>query len=184
MKKLILFSVLMIASILGLAQADTLYTVKGQKIPCKIYEINDLEMRYRLASNLDGPVFVIDKSTIRKYVLANGYTEIITPDELSLDNEHKEILGNREVIKIHPFGFAFNHVSLAYEKVIKVGMNIDAEIGYINSSFSQYNNGRTYGFNTPFTTGAYIKPGLKFFLGQDFSVKGLKYASQGPVYQA
>jgi hypothetical protein len=98
------------------------------------------------------------------------------PDELSLENEHKEILGNREVIKIHPFSFAFNHVSLAYEKVIKVGMNLDAEVGYINSSISQFQTLTPSGYGSPFTTGAYIKPGLKFFLGQDFSVKGLKYA--------
>jgi len=63
-------------------------------------------------------------------------------DELSLENEHKDILNNRSVIKVHPFSFATNHVSIAYEKVIKVGMNIDAEVGYINNSIQKYGNGR------------------------------------------
>jgi hypothetical protein len=69
-------------------------------------------------------------------------------------------------------------VSIAYEKVIKVGMNLDAEAGYVNSSMTQYQglSGHMYGFNAPFVTGAYIKPGMKFFLGQDFAVRGLKYA--------
>lgn len=131
-----------------------------------------------MALYLNGPVYVVDKSTIKRYTLANGYSETFVPDELSLENEHKEIIGNREVIKIHPFSIAFNHISLAYEKVIKVGMNLDVEAGYINNSLSGNSsiNFGGYGLNNKFTSGAYVKPGVKFFLGQDFSVKGLKYA--------
>jgi hypothetical protein len=99
----------------------------------------------------------------------------LIPDELSLENEHKEIIGNRQVIKIHPFSFAGNHLSFAYEKVIKVGMNLDIELGYINSSINKASTifGSRGAGNI---TGFYLKPGVKFFLGQDFSVKGLKYA--------
>jgi len=180
MKKLFFTAVLFCSIAIGFAQqatpVDTLFTNKNQKIACKIYEINEFEIRYRMANALDGPVYVIDKSSIRKYTLSNGYSELIIPDELSLENEHKEIIGNREVIKFSPFGIAFNHISLSYEKVIKVGMNIDAEAGFINSSI---NNGSfsNAGMNpNRYHVGAYIKPGIKFFLGQDFSVKGLKYA--------
>lgn len=165
---------------MSFSQSDTLFTGKGQKIACKIFEINETEIRYRLASALDGPVYVVDKTTIIKYTLSNGFTERLLPDEMSLENEHKEILGNRQVIKIHPFGLAFNHLSLAYEQVIKVGMNLDVEVGYINSTITNNalfgNNGVTSVSGSPFIVGAYIKPGLKFFLGQDFSVRGLKYA--------
>ncbi len=181
MKRLILTSVLFLLCIIGFAQTDTLFTRKGQKISCKIYEIGESEIKYRLATVLDGPIYVVDKSTVVKYTLSNGFTERLRPDELSLENEHQEIIGNREVIKIHPFGFAFDHITLAYEHVIKVGMNLDVEVGYINSSMT---NNSTFGYNTvynnsggpAYSVGGYIKPGIKFFLGQDFSVKGLKYA--------
>ncbi len=181
MKNLIFVSVLVLFSLMGVAQSDTLFTSTNKKIPCKIYEINEFEIKYRLAQALDGPIYVIDKSTISKYTLSNGFTERFIRDEMSLENEHKEILGNRQVIKINPFGFAFDHVTLSYEQVIKVGMNLDIELGYINSGLTNSSAYGTNGFqnyngNPPYTVGAYIKPGVKFFLGQDFSVKGLKYA--------
>lgn len=178
MKRSIFISVLFFCVVTCFAQSDTLFTNKSKKIPCKIYEINEFEIRYRMAGAIDGPLYIIDKSTITKYTLSNGYTEILLPDELSLENEHKEIIGNREVIKINPFGFAFNHVTVSYEKVLKVGMNLDVELGYINNSINNNDifNQNFNGNGSPFLTGAYLKPGVKFFLGQDFSVRGLKYA--------
>lgn len=181
MKKLIFTAVFFCLAVIGFSQSDTLFTNKNQKIPCKIFEINEFEIKYRMANMTDGPIYVIDKSTVRKYTLSNGFTEFLKHDEMSLEHEHKEILGNRQVIKIHPFSFATNHLSFAYEKVIKVGMNLDCEVGYLNSELTgSSSNGNVFGaayyYNNPFFTGAYIKPGMKFFLGQDFSVKGLKYA--------
>ncbi|MCE3228328.1 MAG: hypothetical protein K0S32_2879 [Bacteroidetes bacterium] len=173
MKKLVFTLFLAVCSLISFSQSDTLYTAK-KKIPCKIYEINEFEIKYRMASALDGPVYVIDKSTVKKYTLSNGFTEMLMRDEMSLEHEHGDIMNNRQVIKIHPFSFAFNHASVSYEKVIKVGMNMDVEVGYINSSINdQYN---LNGYSRVFHSGAYIKPGVKFFLGQDFSIKGLKYA--------
>jgi len=177
MKRISFISALVFSVIVNFAQTDTLFTGKGQKISCKIFEISEFEIRYRMANAIDGPVYVVDKSTIIKYTLSNGFTERLLPDEMSLQNEHKEILGNRSAIKIHPFGFAFNHISFAYEQVIKVGMNLDIEAGYINSGITNVSVFGSNGINgSPYTVGAYLKPGLKFFLGQDFSVKGLKYA--------
>jgi hypothetical protein len=144
-------------------------------------------------------VYVINKSSVLKYTLASGFTEAIVPDEMSIEHEHQEIIKNRSVIKIHPFSFANNQISLAYEKVVKVGMNLDLELGYINNNITQnplinsnnnlfsdytvryynYNYYGSYSYFEPkkiFYSGAYIKPGIKFFLGQDYSIKGLKYA--------
>ncbi len=178
MKKIIISFFFLFVSTAIFSQADTLYLQKNKKIACKILEINDTEIRYKIASNPEGPLYVIDKSSVNKYTLANGFTELLLPDELSLENEHKEIIGNRQVIKLHPFSIANNQISLAYEKVIKVGMNIDAEAGYINSELGSTNTlFRNSGLNNSIrNNGFYFKPGIKFFLGQDFSVKGLKYA--------
>lgn len=173
MKKIIFASSLICLSFLGFTQSDTLFT-RTQKIICKLVEINENEFKYRSANNPEGPVYFLNRATVLKYTLSNGISERVVKDELSLENEHAEILDNREVIKVHPFAFAFNHVSLSYEKVLKVGTNLDVEIGYINSSINS--NPLNTVFGNPFHTGVYIKPGLKFFLGQDYSVKGLRYA--------
>lgn len=141
-------------------------------------EINESEIKYKWAGNIDGPIYFIDKASVIKYALSNGFVERLVPDELSIENEHKEILGNRQVIKISPFSAAFSHISVAYESVIKVGMNLDIEGGYINSEINSdaSNMFRTGLNNSTHNSGVFIKPGIKFFLGEDFSIKGLKYA--------
>jgi len=177
MKKIIFCLQLIFICLLSVSQSDTLFFQKGKKIACKIYEIGEYEIKYKRLEALDGPTYFVDKSTIKKYCLTSGFCETITYDELSLEQEHKEILGNRQVIKINPFSFAFSHIGIGYEKVIKVGMNLDFEAGYINSQINPQIN--IFGLNNNgniFNSGFYFKPGVKFFLGQDFSVKGLKYA--------
>ena len=190
MKKIVASLLLLCLCVVANAQSDTLYTKKQKKVICKITEINDLDIKYTLAGNSDGPVFVVSKATIYKYTLANGYTELIVPDELSLENEHMDIIKNRQVIKINPFCLVNTQISIAYEKVIRVGMNLDVEVGYINNSMNKNplipnrsfgNQGYFYygGYNNTdpvFSYGGYVKPGIKYFLGQDYSVKGLKYA--------
>jgi hypothetical protein len=177
MKKLIPTLLLLCVFVSGFSQTDTLYTKKQDKIPCKIIEINEFDIKYKLAASIDGPIYVVSKASVTKYTLANGFTELLLPDELSLENEHGEIIKNRTVIKVHPFSVVNNQLSFAYEQVLKVGTNLDIEAGYINTGLNSsttsnrvYNSGRTN------YSGAYIKPGVKFFLGQDFSVKGLRYA--------
>ncbi|MBL7912427.1 MAG: hypothetical protein JNJ41_15310 [Bacteroidia bacterium] len=178
MKKLLFSFIFLLVAEIVVSQTDTLYLQKNKKIACKIMEINESEIKYKWAGNIDGPIYFIDKASVIKYALSNGFTERLVPDELSIENEHKEILGNRQVIKISPFSAAFSHVSFAYESVIKVGMNIDVEAGYINSEINKdvSNMFRTGLNNSTHNSGVFIKPGIKFFLGEDFSIKGLKYA--------
>lgn len=189
MKKIILTSLLVFFVAMANSQTDTLYTKKHQKIACKITEIGEFDIKYTKDGIPNGPVYVINKSTVLKYTLANGYTELIVPDEMSIENEHADIIKNRRAIKINPFSAVNNQFSFSYEKVIKVGMNLDVELGYVNNSLNErpiiannslnyqyYNHYGYYSPQPPFYTGAYVKPGVKFFLGQDYSVKGLKYA--------
>jgi hypothetical protein len=164
----------------GYTQTDTLYTKTKRKIPCKIVEVNDQDIKYKLVAIADGPLYVMSKDKIFRYSLSSGFSEIIVPDELSLENEHGEISNKRTVIKIQPFGLMNAHVSFAFERVIKVGTNLDIEMGYVNSSMNKrqmiQNNVYTSYGKEPLCTGLYLKPGVKFFLGQDFSMKGMKYA--------
>lgn len=179
MKRLVLFIAVLLIAKFAVSQTDTIFAGK-KAIPCKIVEISESEFKYKRADLPDGPVYVIDRVKVNKYTLASGYSEIVVPDELSVEHEHREILGNREVIKVQPFSLALNYISVGYEKVIKVGTNLDIEAGYINNSMTTSQSFYSYGvsshFGNPYCYGFYFKPGVKFFLGQDFSVKGLKYA--------
>ncbi|MEO6303571.1 MAG: hypothetical protein ABIP51_10385 [Bacteroidia bacterium] len=177
MKKIFFVFSFLLVSNSFFSQSDTLYLAKGKKLICKITEINEFEIKCRLASNIDGPMYVMDRSEVMKYTLSNGFSEQFVRDEMLVENEHKSILNNRQVIKLSPFGLAFNHVSIGYESVIKVGMNLDVEAGYINSEINHNSIFTTNGSSGPLhCSGAYFKPGVKFFLGQDYAVKGLKYS--------
>lgn len=179
MKKLFFLIALAFGVVNGFSQTDTLFSGK-KAIPCKIVEISESEFKYKKAELLDGPTYVIDRSKVTKYTLSSGYSEVVVMDELLVEGEHKEILGNMEVIKVQPFSLALNYISIGYERVIKVGTNLDIEAGYINNSMTTSQSFYSYGvsshFGNPYCYGFYFKPGLKFFLGQDFSIKGLKYA--------
>lgn len=175
MKKIIFSLALTCLTFIGISQTDTLYTLKRQKIPCKIYELSDTEIKYRVSYS-DGPVIVTDKINFYKYVLANGYTEIIATNDLYPGYNPIETQTQSQVIKIHPFCFANNQVSLSYEKIIKSEVHLDIEGGYINSSINEF---PLFGENfnqKSFNSGMYIKPGIKFMLKPTYITKGMRYS--------
>ncbi len=179
MKKLGFLFLFMVQLAAGYAQTDTLH-LKGNKIiPCKITEIGETEIKYKTPDNLEGPVYVVSVNKVYKYTLAVGTSVIVTPDELLIENQHSEILNARSVVKIHPFSFVNNQISFAYEQVIKMGTNLDVELGYINNNIMPGSASIDFytstGKPSPMS-GVYLKPGVKFLLGQDYSLKGMKYA--------
>ncbi len=68
---------------------DTLYTVSGQKIPAKVVEINQSEIKYKKASNLDGPVYVIDKTDVALIEYKNGSKELYGNGSGSNNNDQQ-----------------------------------------------------------------------------------------------
>ena len=114
---------------------DTLINYKFQKMPCKIIEIGQDEIKYKRANNLDGPVYTVSKQEIREIRFANGARETIKQDELSMAPK-PEVIDQRKAIKIHPFSPMFNKITVGYEQVLKMGINLEAKLGYINSNYS------------------------------------------------
>jgi hypothetical protein len=150
------------------AQSDTLIYKNKDKVVCKVIEINDTDIRYKKLSNLNGPIYSIDKIKISEIHLSNGEVEIIVPDEMSA-NQSQEILDKRRAIKFEPFGLVGGRVIAGYEKVLKVGINLEVKGGYVNSKIGYY------GYNNYYKEGVFLKPGIKFLLGTDYYYKGVKY---------
>jgi len=173
MKKLLYLSAFLvfISSFKTFAQSDTLVTKKREKIACKILELSETEIKYKKASYIDGPTYTMDKNKLSMIIYANGEKELIKEDELSV-NQTAEIIDRRSAVKIEPFSPTMGKFVVGYEHVLKVGMNLEVKVGLINSSMSQSN---LYG-NNYYTTGGFFKGGVKFLLGQDYYMKGMKYA--------
>jgi hypothetical protein len=51
---------------------DTIYFKNGKKVPSRIYELTDTDVKYKPIGNLDGPVYKVPKSDVREIVFSTG----------------------------------------------------------------------------------------------------------------
>lgn len=144
---------------------DTIFLKTKQPVLCKVVEIGIDEIKYKTWDNLEGPTIVVLKTNVYKISYINGKSELIVPDELDI-NKEAEIIDKRSAIKFGFFSLINYHFSVCYEKVLSVGKNFEAKIAYvgIGANPSEKN-----------TSGFYTKVGMKFLLGNDYYVKGMKY---------
>jgi hypothetical protein len=146
---------------------DTLITKKNEKIIGKITRVSETEIDYKKVYEPDAPVYVISKDKLREIRWGNGTKELIRAEEMAV-NQEAEILDKRSAIKFHFFSPLGNQLTFSYEHSLKVGTNVEISAGIINNSIMNS--------NSPFLIqGGLVTAGVKFLLGQDFYVNGMKY---------
>lgn len=79
MKNLLLFIVLFCASFMAMAQ-DVIVKRDGSTIQSKVIEINGIEIKFKKWSNLDGPIYSINRSDVDSVIYQNGEVELITSE--------------------------------------------------------------------------------------------------------
>jgi hypothetical protein len=82
MKATIFLIVASLLSVRLLAQ-DTLYTKTGSVLNAKVVEINQDEIKYKKASNPDGPLYTINKSDVVLIHFKNGSKEVFSAGDVS-----------------------------------------------------------------------------------------------------
>jgi hypothetical protein len=88
MKKLT-FVFILLFSLAGTVMAqDTITTKEGKDIKAKVIEINPTEIKYLDFENLEGPVYVLNKSDILLIRYENGKNEVFTNQSNAQDNTH------------------------------------------------------------------------------------------------
>jgi hypothetical protein len=96
---------------------DVITFKSGDQVTVKVTEITDDKIKYRRCDNLDGPVFVVNKSTVALIRYANGVEEKITaPVQINNTAKDPNVYGNdkyQEPQKIHPLAW-WSLVSLAF----------------------------------------------------------------------
>lgn len=80
MKKFSLFIVLFFASLMTMAQ-DVIVKKDGSTLLSKVVEINDVEIKYRKWSNLEGPVYSVNKSDVLSINYQNGEIDKLIVEE-------------------------------------------------------------------------------------------------------
>ncbi len=180
-----LFGLLLIALVSSAtAQSDTLFFRNQQKVPAKLYEVSEHEIKYRRTDVIDGPIYTVNVQNLLKIKYQNGTEQLFLPDELSVTQDVTEILKQRSAYKFHVFDLPTGKISLGYERVIRSGINSDFKFGIFNSNLlDAFNNRQSYDgrnisiynrYGARFSGGTFVKAGAKFIFGQDFVMNGMR----------
>ncbi|MBL0341392.1 MAG: hypothetical protein IPP71_10880 [Bacteroidetes bacterium] len=73
--RIYIFLVMLFSVVMQVQAQDTLFHASKGKLVVKVLEISDAEVKYKLSSYPDGPVYVIRKKEALKIVYASGLIE-------------------------------------------------------------------------------------------------------------
>lgn len=182
-------------------KSDTLFTRSNEKIPCKVLEIGVSEIKYKKANFLEGPTFIIEKSQVDYIIFASGIKDVIQQEQPAApvyqNNPPPAYQNNiaygrpsqmptmqkNRALKFEPIALLEGKIIFGYEQCLKLGFNIEAKFGYVNSTAlnQSLNTNTAYIFNgypsytKPVVTAGFLKAGIKFTFGQDHRYKGEWY---------
>lgn len=72
-------TILVVAATVNILHAqDTIYTKSGSMIPAKVYEITQHEIRYQKSTNLEGPIYTINKNNVSLIEYKNGTKDVFS----------------------------------------------------------------------------------------------------------
>jgi hypothetical protein len=147
MKKFVLFSLFFVLCLNFISSGqDIIYKKDGSKEEAKIILVAEKEIQYKKFSNLDGPVYTLNKKDIVLITYQSGEFETIT----SADSEKKaakiELTENfsKNLITYHLFDVVYGDFTFSYERILSsgtVGIKIPVGFGYAyNSDYFNSNN--------------------------------------------
>ena len=155
MKKIILFSSIIIISTQLYAQ-DKIYKLKGPVIKAKVIEIGTDEIKYKLFDSPDGPVYVVDKSTLNRIEFADGRVEKYKLSFKDPQNYEGQL---SKAIKINFLAPLLGYSQISFEKsisplksyelglgIIGAGKNYQINDYYINGQYQPYKRNAFGGF--------------------------------------
>lgn len=85
MKKMLLLWVLFVTAMSAYAE-DVIVNLDGSMIQSKVVEVTQSEIKYKIAGNLEGPIYTIHKSLVKSILYENGTTEEIAQVVLNTAN--------------------------------------------------------------------------------------------------
>ena len=162
---------------LGLSSVaqDILYKQDGSKEEVKVLEINSQEISYKKFSNLDGPVYVMNRSDVVLITFANGEHELIGPVKTIPMKKEKPFTKDftKNIFAIHLFDVVFGDFAMSYERILGEGrMSIRFPIAFGFYARNPYDT--PFEFNNVFYSGAGInfyptgQGKVRYFVGPNF----------------
>jgi hypothetical protein len=205
------YFVVLIAFVFGFGRVqaqDTIYRVNGKLIPAQVVEVSSSQVKYKNPNGSLGPLFVLNKSEVRKIVYANGSEEILNNtyrgsdyakvwnDEIRDEDPFKTKF-NRRMIQLNVPDYFAGSLTFSYEYFTKSGdysMRVPVSIGLNSVGLnryavleSQYGRQGYYRENKKFSTGFdinYFPNGqgkVRYFIGPSVEFGWFDYHDFGNV---
>ncbi|MEJ7627027.1 MAG: hypothetical protein WKF35_09200 [Ferruginibacter sp.] len=174
MKKLIIL-LLAFGFTTGLFAQDKIYKLKGPVINAKIIEIGTDDIKYKLFDSPDGPVYVVDKSTLNRIEYADGRVEKYKVSYKDPQNYEGQLTKAIKFNFLAPL-LGYSHISFekslsplkSYEVglgIIGAGKNFQIDGYYVNGQYLPYKRS---------AKGVFIDGGYKFNKLPNFFNKGMR----------
>lgn len=154
---------------------DKIYKLKGTVINAKVIEIGTDEIKYKLFENPDGPVYVVDKSTLNRIEFANGKVEKYTSSFKDPQNYEGQLT---KAIKFNFLSPLLGYAQFSFEKsvsplksyelglgIIGAGKNYQIDNYYVNGQYQPYKRN---------AFGVFVDAGYKFNKLPNFFSKGTR----------
>jgi len=174
MKKIILLFLISLFTTQLFSQ-DKIYKLKGTVINAKVIEIGTDEIKYKLFENPDGPVYVVDKSTLNRIEFANGKVEKYTSSFKDPQNYDGQLT---KAIKFNFLSPLLGYAQFSFEKsvsplksyelglgIIGAGKNYQIDNYYVNGQYQPYKRN---------AFGVFVDAGYKFNKLPNFFSKGTR----------
>jgi len=171
MKKLLLLITIILITTQLFAQ-DKIYKLKGSVIIAKVIEIGTDEIKYKLFDNPEGPVYVVDKSTLNRIEFADGRVEKYKLSYKDPENYQGQL---SKAIKINFLAPLLGYSQISFEKSISPLKSYELALGIIGAGKNRqvdrfYLNGYQPYKRSAF--GAFTEAGYKFNKLPTFFNKG------------
>lgn len=163
---------------------DAIYKIDNTKIDGKVLEINSTEIKYKIASHPDGPLYVIKRSDVVMVVYQNGSHDTFSDVSKGMDTNFC-----RNHMGLDMAEFISLSAGVIYERIIGkkgyCGLRVPFSVGLTNR-YSYYNN---YPYGKIFSTGVNVvyyptgQSALKYFTAPYFEWGMFRY-SHGYYYRS
>lgn len=102
MVKKIVSLICLLIVIIGANAQDLMVKTDGEEIEAKILEITPDVIKYKKHSNIDGPLYTIDKGVVKEITFENGDKEFFARITKNVDSRKAIFIKTSDDSKVHP----------------------------------------------------------------------------------
>lgn len=136
---------------------DIILLKNGSELKAKVLEINPLQIKYKMFSNINGPTYVVNKSDVVRITYEDGTADVFQIVDNTKKTEKTPLDFDPNVIRFHFFDVVYSDFTVSYERIVasgKLGIQIPVGIGF-NSNYATSN----FNLNNQYYSGI----GLNFY---------------------